>query len=130
VPSFPCEAVGTSHPLSGHGVGRRKKSSSRQNSRHSVCRRQQRQSFRLVGNSAYRRIKAGVRTERHPHTHQPQRRHFGKDNNNNNKRQIHTAKFLKLGSTTHGYLTDQSSLNSTYIIAVTELLLEYITLLQ
>lgn len=82
----------------GDGIGRWKKSSSWQNSCNSVCRRQQWQSFSLIWNRSYRKIKAGIRTEL-------QRRHVGKDKEKE-KKSLHTA-FLQIRFNKNGYLTDQ-----------------------
>lgn len=49
----------------GDGIGRWKKSSSWQNSCNSICWRQQWQSFSLIWNRSYRKIKTGIRRELH-----------------------------------------------------------------
>lgn len=85
----------------GNGIGRWEKSSSGQNSCNSICWRQQWQSFSLIGNRSYRKIKTGIRKELH--TCELQRR----------RKRLHTA-FLKIRHNKWlPYRSEKSSLSST-----------------
>lgn len=82
----------------GDGIGRWKKSSSWQNSCNSICWRQQWQSFSLIWNRSYRKIKTGIRRELHTFEVKIKKR--------KRKEKVFTLHFSTLG-TTIGYLTDQ-----------------------
>lgn len=91
---------------------RRKKSPSRQISRYSVCWRQQRQSFSLIWNWSYRRVKTGIRRE--PHT---------------SESHIIREIVFSLHLSKLPYRSEQISLSSTQSMQW-QLLLAFITLLQ
>lgn len=75
----------------GDGIGRRKKSSSWQNSCNSICWGQQWQSFSLIWNRSYRKVKSGIRREQHIHRHQLQT-HILKET----KKKSHRTAFLQI----------------------------------